>query len=84
MNKQSQKHLTKHAVERIRQRKIPAAMLREAVKNGRKTFDLDRKSTEHRLKNVLGINGVDLVVITAETGEVITSYVEKKKVRRVV
>lgn len=78
-----QKHLTQHAVERIKQRSIPAAMLREAVKNGRKKFNLDRNSTEHRLKNVLGINGCDLVVITAgDTGEVITSYVEKKNVKR--
>jgi 20S proteasome alpha/beta subunit len=81
MNK-PKKHLTKHAAERIVQRSIPAAMVREAVKNGRKKFNLDRKSVEHRMKNVLGINGVDLVVITAETGEVITSYVEKKNVKR--
>lgn len=79
---QKPKHLTQHAAERIKQRNIPAAMLREAIKNGRKTLHLDRKATEHRLRNVLGINGCDLVVITAETGEVITSYVEKKKVKR--
>ena len=82
MNK-PKKHLTQHAVERMVQRSIPAAMVREAVKNGRKKFNLDRKSVEHRMKNVLGINGVDLVVITAETGEVITSYVEKKNVKRI-
>ena len=82
MNKK--KNLTQHAAARIRQRKIPPVMVSEAVKHGQKTFNLDRNSIEHRLRNVLGINGVDLVVVTAETGEVITSYVEKKKVKRVV
>lgn len=76
------KNLTQHAVERIKQRGIPPAMLAEAIKNGRKTYNLSRNSTEHRLRNVLGINGVDLVVVTASSGEVITSYVEKKKVKR--
>lgn len=76
------KNLTQHAVERIKQRGIPPAMLAEAIKSGRKTYNLTRNSTEHRLRNVLGINGVDLVVVTASSGEVITSYVEKKKVKR--
>lgn len=79
----NKKHLTQHAAERIVQRRIPAAMVSEAVKHGRKTFNFDRKSTEYRLKNVLGINGCDLVVIVSETGEVITSYVEKKKTKRI-
>ena len=68
MNK-PKKHLTQHAVERIVQRSIPAAMVREAVKNGRKKFNLDRKSVEHRMKNVLGINGVDLVVMSRECSD---------------
>lgn len=75
------KNCTKHAVCRIKQRRIPESLIREVLKRGRRTLRIDRQSIEYRLKNVLGLHGVNLVVVTSPDGTVITSYVEKITVR---
>jgi len=52
-------------------------LIQEVLKRGIRTFQFDRKAIEYRLKNVLGLHGVNLVVVTSPDGAVITSYVEK-------
>ena len=69
--------MTKHAMFRIIQRKIPEVLVQEAISSGQKVFLPDRQSVEYRLKHVLGLRGTDLVVVTGKDGAVITSYVEK-------
>lgn len=68
---------TGHALSRLRQRKIPVALIDETIRRGRKTTLVDRKANEYRLKNVLGLRGVNLVVIQGFDGSVLTSYIEK-------
>lgn len=69
---------TRHLCERIRERKIPAALVDETVRNGKRTVLVSRNAVEHRLKNVLGVRGLNVVVITSlADGAVLTSYVEK-------
>ena len=63
----------------MNERKIPAALIQEAIADG----TVDRKAIEHKIKNVLGIRGFDLIVITcADTGNVLTSYVDRRKVSK--
>lgn len=69
--------LTKHAAERIKQRRIPEQLIHDAIKNGRRTFLPCRNAIEYKMKNILGIRGANLVVVTDSTGAVITSYVER-------
>ena len=71
-------HMTKHAELRMKQRRIPASLIQEAISRGHRTVIVDRNSVEYRLKNVL-IRGLTVVVITDAKGTVITSYVEKIK-----
>lgn len=72
--------LTEHAAQRMNERKIPAALIQAAIAEGTKTLLVDRKAIEHKIKNVLGIRGLDLIVITStNTGCVLTSYVDKRK-----
>lgn len=75
-------NITKHAGLRMKQRRIPESMIREAISRGHRAVIADRNSIEYRLKNVLGVRGLTLVVITSPSGTVITSYVEKMKIRR--
>lgn len=79
MRKMAMRNMTKHAELRIKQRRIPVALILEAKEYGRRTVIADRNSVEYRLKNVLGVRGLTLVVITDEKGKVITSYVKKMK-----
>ena len=74
--------MTKHAADRLRQRKIPESLIYEAIARGRRTFLPDRNAVEHRMKNILGLRGVNLVVIVSREGAIITSYVEKASQRR--
>ena len=70
--------LTKHAALRLKQRKIPEALIQEAKERGHRTILVSRNSVEYKLKNVLGVKGLNLIVIaTPDNGAVITSYVEK-------
>lgn len=70
--------LTKHAALRQKQRKIPKALIQEAKERGHRTFLVSRNSVEYKLKNVLGVKGLNLIVIAnPNNGAVITSYVEK-------
>ena len=79
-DKTENKRYTRHAAIRITQRRIPEAMVLEAIANGRKLYIPDRNVVEHVLKNVLGIRGADLVVVTsADDGSVVTSYVKRQK-----
>ena len=80
MDKEEKKRYTRHAAIRITRRRIPEAMVREAIANGRKLYIPDRNAVEHILKNVLGIKGADLIVVTsASDGTVLTSYVKRAK-----
>ena len=75
--------MTRHAKKR--QRKIPDALIQEAIKKGARAALVDRDAFEYRLTNVLGIRNRHLVVIVARSGAVITSYVdtpEKSRQRR--
>ena len=74
--------LTKHAVYRMKQRHIPESLIYEAIARGRKVFLPDRNAVEHRMKNILGIRGANLVVVTGNDGAILTSYVEKVPRRR--
>ena len=78
------KPMTKHAAFRVKQRHIPESMIYEAMNRGRRTFLPDRNAVEHQLKNIFGIRGLNLVVVTSRDGAIITSYVERStaKVRR--
>lgn len=54
------------------------SLIQEAVARGRSTLLPNRHSVEYRLKNVLGVKGLNLIVIAnTDNGAVITSYVEK-------
>lgn len=77
--------ITRHAKKRMRQRKIPDALIQEAIKKGARAALVDRDAFEYRLTNVLGIRNRHLVVIVARSGAVVTSYVdtpEKSRQRR--
>lgn len=69
--------MTKHATFRMRQRNIPESLIYETIARGRKTFLPDRNAVEHRMKNILGIRGTNLVVVTGCDGAILTSYVER-------
>lgn len=73
--------LTKHAALRLKQRKIPEALIQEAKECGNRTLLVSRNSVEYKLKNVLGVKGLNLIVITTADGAVITSYVKKVPLR---
>jgi hypothetical protein len=68
--------ITKHAQYRINERKIPDALVQEALTKGKRSILLDRNAYEYRLNNVLGLRGRHLVVITGLQGEIITSFVD--------
>lgn len=69
--------LTSHVVHRMKKRKIPASLIAETIRRGKKTILVDRKAYEYTLKNVLDLRGVNLKVIQGFDGAVITSYIEK-------
>lgn len=73
--------VTNHALRRMKERGIPASLIEETLRNGKKTFLYSRKAVEYRLKNILGLRGVNLIVIQGLSGSVITSYVEKVRVK---
>ena len=75
--KHEKNELTKHAVLRMKQRRIPESLIYETINNGRKIVLPDRDAIEHRMKNILGIRGTTLVVVTSREGAILTSYVEK-------
>lgn len=75
--KHDKTELTKHAVFRMKQRHIPESLIYEAIARGRKTFLPDRNAVEYRMKNILGIRGANLVVVTSGEGAILTSYVER-------
>ncbi|MDD4817309.1 MAG: hypothetical protein PHI85_05005 [Victivallaceae bacterium] len=68
---------TIHAVQRIKQRNIPEVFLGYAISNGKRTFIADRGTIEYRVRNILGIRGRSLVVITDKSGVAITSYIDR-------
>lgn len=77
--------ITKHAKERMRQRKIPDSLVQEAIAKGSRAALVDRDAFEYRLTNVLGIRNRHLIVIVSRSGAVLTSYVdapEKSRQRR--
>ncbi len=69
--------LTSHAVHRMKQRKIPASLVAETIRRGKRTILADRKAYEYTQKNILNLRGVNLKVIQGFDGVVITSYIEK-------
>jgi hypothetical protein len=71
-----EKKVTKHARYRMNQRKIPDALIHEAIEKGKKAYLPDRQAIEYRLNNVLGFRNRHLVVITSLTGQIITSFVD--------
>ena len=73
--------LTKHAEIRMKQRKIPEALIHEAIDRGHRTLLVSKNSVEYKLKNILGVKGLNLIVITNADGAVITSYVKKVPLR---
>jgi hypothetical protein len=66
---------TKHGKKRIKQRRIPEALILEAVQKGKRAFLADRDAIEYRLTNVLGMRNRHLIVITSLDGKIITTYV---------
>ena len=74
--------LTKHAEMRMKQRKIPEALIQEAIDRGHRTILVSKNSVEYKLKNILGVKGLNLIVIAnPDSGAVITSYVKKVSLR---
>lgn len=71
--------LTRHATERMNQRKIPPALIQEAITNGKRVLLPFRQAYQYELKNVLGMRGKTLVVVQAFNGSVLTSYLAKGK-----
>ena len=71
--------LTRHATERMNQRKIPQALIQEAIINGKRVLLPFRQAYQYELKNVLGLRGKTLVVIQAFNGSILTSYLAKGK-----
>lgn len=76
--------LTQHAIERMKTREIPQAMIENAIANGKRIILPDRNAYRYELKNVLGIRGKKLIVIQGFNGCVLTSYIEKhtNKIRK--
>ena len=68
---------TQHVTKRMLERKIPGAFVAECIRTGRRTVFISRNAYEYRMKNVLGIRGVNLVVVQGFDGNVITTYVER-------
>lgn len=73
--------LTRHAEERMNQRKIPKALIQEALTNGKRVLLPFRQAYQYELKNVLGMRGKTLVVVQAFNGCILTSYLVKGKNR---
>ena len=71
--------LTRHAEERMNQRKIPQALILEALTNGKRVLLPFRQAYQYELKNVLGMRGKTLVVVQAFNGSILTSYLVKGK-----
>ena len=76
--------LTQHAKERMNTRKIPQAMIEDAIANGKRIILPDRNAYQYELKNVLGIRGKKLIVIQGFNGCILTSYIERSvnKIRK--
>lgn len=76
--------LTRHAKERMNTRKIPQAMIEDAIANGKRIILPDRNAYQYELKNVLGIRGRKLIVIQGFNGCILTSYIERSvnKIRK--
>ena len=76
--------LTHHSTKRMLQRHIPGAFVAECIRTGKRTVFLSRNAYEYRMKNILGLRGVNLVVVQGFDGNIITTYVEKvqKTVKR--
>lgn len=70
------KKITKHAKQRMKQRKIPDSLIQEAIAKGTRAALVDRDAFEYRLTNILGIRNRHLVVIVSRSGAVLTSYVD--------
>lgn len=70
--------VTDHAIERLQERNIPAALVQEVIERGAKVYTA-RGTIEHRLRNILGLRGITLVVVTGREGVVITGFVERQK-----
>ena len=69
--------ITNHSAKRMLERHIPGAFVEECIRTGKRTVFLSRNAYEYRLKNVLGIRGVNLVVVQGFDGNIITTYVER-------
>lgn len=69
--------LTHHAVERMKVRHIPPALISEAIEKGKRTTLVDREAYEYKLKNILGMRGKNLIVIQGFDGKILTCYLEK-------
>lgn len=69
--------LTNHAIERLKSRHIPPALITEAIESGHRTILPDRKAYEFRLKNILGMRGKNLIVVQGFDGKIVTCYLEK-------
>lgn len=69
--------LTNHSVKRMLERKIPGAFVEECIRTGKRTIFLSRNAYEYRMKNVLGVRGLNLVVVQGFDGNIITTYVER-------
>lgn len=72
------RRVTDHAIERLQARNIPASLVQEVIELGAKVYTA-RGTIEHRLRNLLGLRGITLVVVTGKAGSVITAFVEKQK-----
>lgn len=82
MVKHEMSDLTTHALQRMKQRGIPRVLIDEAIKRGRRVILYDRKMIEYTLKNVLGLRGVNLVVLQGMDGAIVTSYATKSGPRK--
>lgn len=69
--------ITNHGTKRMLQRHIPGAFVEECIRVGQRTVFLSRNAYEYRMKNVLGIRGVNLVVVQGFDGNIITTFVER-------
>lgn len=69
--------ITNHSAKRMLERHIPGAFVEECIRTGKRTVFLSRNAYEYRMKNVLGVRGLNLVVVQGFDGNIITTYVER-------
>lgn len=67
--------ITKHAAKRIRERKIPGAIIASALCCGRRVFLPLRQAVEYHLAH----GPVEYVVVTNNDGLIITAYTCKRR-----